>query len=82
MNHAPGAGSIARPVDQQSSALPLYYGQPLHPNEEHITYIQHVVMVTADVSDIFFIVNCQNDKRQKAVKKKTTYNNTMAVNGL
>ena len=25
MNHAPGAGSIARPVDQQSSALPLSY---------------------------------------------------------
>ena len=24
MNHAPGAGSIARPVDQHSSALPLY----------------------------------------------------------
>ena len=23
MNHAPGAGSIARPVDQQSSDLPL-----------------------------------------------------------
>ena len=28
MNHAPGAGSIARPVDQQSSALPLCYGRP------------------------------------------------------
>ena len=28
MNHAPGAGSIARPVDQQSSALPLCYGCP------------------------------------------------------
>ena len=26
MNHAPGAGSIARPVDLQSSTLPLYYG--------------------------------------------------------
>ena len=24
MNHAPGAGSIARPGDQQSSTLPLY----------------------------------------------------------
>ena len=29
MNHDPGAGSIARPVDQQSSALPLYHGCPL-----------------------------------------------------
>ena len=29
MNHAPGAGSIARPVDQQSSALPLYHRSPL-----------------------------------------------------
>ena len=28
LNHAPGAGSIARPVDQQSSALPLYHGGP------------------------------------------------------
>ena len=27
-NHAPDAGSIARPVDQQSSALPLCYGCP------------------------------------------------------
>ena len=26
MNHAPGAGSIIRPVDQQSSTLPLSYG--------------------------------------------------------
>ena len=26
MKHVPGAGSIARPVDQQSSALPLYHG--------------------------------------------------------
>ena len=26
---APSAGSIARPVDQQSSALPLCYGRPL-----------------------------------------------------
>ena len=26
MNHAPGTGSIARPVDQQSRALPLYHG--------------------------------------------------------
>ena len=25
MNHANGVGSIARPVDQQSSALPLCY---------------------------------------------------------
>ena len=25
-NHIPGAGSITRPVDQQSSALPLYHG--------------------------------------------------------
>ena len=28
-NHAIGAGSIDRPIDQQSSALPLYYGCPL-----------------------------------------------------
>ena len=28
MKHAPGVGSIAGPVDQQSSALPLCYGCP------------------------------------------------------
>ena len=28
MNHTPGAGSIARPVDQQSSTLPLYTDAP------------------------------------------------------
>ena len=28
MNHALGAGSIVRPVNQQSSALPLYHGCP------------------------------------------------------
>ena len=28
MNHDPSAGSIARPVDQQPSALPLSYGRP------------------------------------------------------
>ena len=31
MNHASGAGLIARTVDQQSSALPLYYGCPILP---------------------------------------------------
>ena len=29
MKHAPGAGSIALPVDQQTSALPLHHGCPL-----------------------------------------------------
>ena len=29
MTHAPGAGSIARQVEQQSSALPLKYGRPM-----------------------------------------------------
>ena len=28
MNHAPGAVSIARPFDQQFSALPMYHGCP------------------------------------------------------
>ena len=31
VKHAPSAGSIARPVDQQSSALPLHYGCPPPP---------------------------------------------------
>ena len=29
VNHVPGVGSIAQPVDQQSRALPLCYGCPL-----------------------------------------------------
>ena len=45
-NHAPGAGSLDRPVGQQSSALPLYHGclQPrsrsstiLFPNSQNST---------------------------------------------
>ena len=35
MNHAPGTGSIARPVGQQSSALPHCYGASLN-TIEHI----------------------------------------------
>ena len=35
MNHAPGAGSIDRPVDQQSRALSLCYGRP----HSHVGYI-------------------------------------------
>ena len=27
-NHAPGARWTARPIDQQSSSLPLYFGCP------------------------------------------------------
>ena len=30
MNHDPGAGSLARPIDLQSSALPLCHGYPLN----------------------------------------------------
>ena len=35
MNHAPGARSIKRHVDQQSSELGLCYGFPLLP-EKHV----------------------------------------------
>ena len=34
MNHAPGARPIARPVDLQSSMLPLCYSCPLYIHEE------------------------------------------------
>ena len=34
MNHASGAGFIARPVNQQSSALPLCYGRS-HTKQEY-----------------------------------------------
>ena len=33
MNHAPGAGSIDRPIDQQYSALSLYHGPPVQSRE-------------------------------------------------
>ena len=41
MNHARGAGSIAPPVEQQSSALPLYHGCPslLIQSYEYIFFI-------------------------------------------
>ena len=32
MNHTPGVASIARSVDQQSSALPLYHRYPSNTN--------------------------------------------------
>ena len=41
MNHALGAGLIARPVDQQSIALPLYHGCP-HTIISRIAYITAV----------------------------------------
>ena len=34
VNHAPGAGSSAQPVDLQSSALPLCYDCPLESNKD------------------------------------------------
>ena len=34
MNHAPGAGLIARPVDLQASELPLCYSCPIETIEE------------------------------------------------
>ena len=47
MNHAPGAGSIARPVDQQSSALPLSYGHPLAMSQT--VYHQFTIMYTINL---------------------------------
>ena len=35
MIHAPGTGSIDRPVDKQSSALPLYHGYSPIMKEKH-----------------------------------------------
>ena len=40
MNHAPGAGSISQPVDQQSCVLPLSYGCPLLKHLENKYKIQ------------------------------------------
>ena len=40
MNHAPGVGSIARPVDKQPSALSLYHGCPQNSLIKH----RHIVI--------------------------------------
>ena len=46
MNHARGAGLITRPVDQQSSMLPLYHGYPLLRREMEInTQVFAIVVV-------------------------------------
>ena len=47
MNHAPGAGSLARPVDQQSIVLPLCYCYPLQLN---------LTMIYIDVSVLIQLV--------------------------
>ena len=36
VNHTHGAGSIARPVAQQSRALPLYHGCPFHSRNNYV----------------------------------------------
>ena len=39
MNHAPGAGSIAQSVDQQSSEIPVYHDRPQTTRREYIENI-------------------------------------------
>ena len=54
MNHAPGAGSIARPVDQQSSTLPLCYGchytNIFHPDYPHPSIASQYVALWPETS--------------------------------
>ena len=51
MNHAPGAGSMARPVDQQSSALPLRYRCP--PQTEQYSVKSEVIMTCWQILYLF-----------------------------
>ena len=54
MKHAPAAGSIARPVDQQLSSLPVYHG-----NRPDIIFIKsailffHFLQFTSQATDVF-----------------------------
>ena len=41
MKHAPSAGLITRPVDLQSSSLPLCYGSPVGERLDIVVQIQH-----------------------------------------
>ena len=55
MNHAPGAGSLARPVDQQASALPLCYGRPhspLHVSKYICVNYFNVLLITYERVDV------------------------------
>ena len=54
MNHAPGAGSIARPVDQQSSALPLYVPQLIENKTTYFKYCLCTIMTYVTVSKSYF----------------------------
>ena len=54
MNHAPVAGSIAQPVDQQSSALPLNHGCPLY---ELLNMVKHIHQIQAITTQFVFTVN-------------------------
>ena len=50
MNHTPGAGFIARPVGQQSGALPLSYGcdAPLLNSARNMNRYQYFLAMACD----------------------------------
>ena len=62
MKHATGAWSIARPVNQQSSALPLYNGCP--PPPHFITYYPLVLYLIIEVQQLIHAKKgaCKNDR--------------------
>ena len=62
MNHAPGAGSIAWPADQQSSALSLYQGGPpnRHWNNRINKYIDAFHLLSRPAKSIFLLLTCSS----------------------
>ena len=57
MNHAPNAGSIVRPVDQQSRAIPLYHGCPRIPASKCVITKQTFMLQCK-----IFILDCNIDR--------------------
>ena len=84
MNHAPGSGSIARPFEQQSSALPLYHGCPkikclLIPGlSSDFKGCQNVTYEGWDAE----VCHCQGSKCNSAPKYKPTLIGSFLLVGL
>ena len=54
MNHAPGAGSLARPLDQQSTRYHSAADAPFHLKTITIKISKYITVNESDVSSIWF----------------------------
>ena len=61
MKHAPGVGSIARPIDQQSSALPLCYASLPPPLFRYMQHNLGCFVKTGKVSRLDLLVVVMNE---------------------